>query len=87
MRTETIRRHATSLTAASATLLLSAGLSSADPFFFSTGNPDGLIGTLSRPAGPGLLQTETADDFVLTRPTTSERPVHRRSPRPKFPRG
>jgi len=39
------------------------------PFFFSTGNPDGLIGTLSRPSGPGLLQTETADDFVLTQAT------------------
>lgn len=41
----------------------------ADDFFFSTGNPDGQIGTLSRPAGAGLLQTETADDFVLTHPT------------------
>jgi hypothetical protein len=38
----------------------------AQTLLFSTGNPDGLIGTLSRPAGPGLLQTETADDFVLT---------------------
>jgi hypothetical protein len=32
---------------------------------FSTGNPDGLMGSLSRPSGPGLLETETADDFVL----------------------
>jgi hypothetical protein len=32
---------------------------------FSTGNPDGKIATLSRPAGPGALETETADDFVL----------------------
>jgi hypothetical protein len=32
---------------------------------FSTGTPDGKIGTLSRTAGPGLLETETADDFVL----------------------
>jgi hypothetical protein len=40
------------------------------PFFFSTGNPDGKIGTLSRPAGPGLLETETADDFITTLPTT-----------------
>jgi hypothetical protein len=39
-------------------------------FFFSTGNPDGLIGTLSRPASLGLLQTETADDFVLTQTTS-----------------
>ena len=32
---------------------------------FSTGSPDGKIATLSRPAGVGLLETETADDFVL----------------------
>jgi FG-GAP-like repeat len=38
---------------------------SASSFFFSTGSPDGLIGTLSRPASAGLVQTETADDFVL----------------------
>jgi PEP-CTERM motif-containing protein len=40
---------------------------SATPFFFSTGNPDGLIATLSRPSGPALLETETADDFILGR--------------------
>ena len=38
---------------------------SASSFSFSTGAPDGLIGTLSRPASAGLVQTETADDFVL----------------------
>src|SRR6266516_3393235 len=38
---------------------------SADSFFFSTGSPDGLIGTLSRPASNGHVETETADDFVL----------------------
>ena len=38
---------------------------SATSFSFSTGAPDGLIGTLSRPASAGLVQTETADDFVL----------------------
>jgi hypothetical protein len=41
----------------------------ADSFTFSTGNPDGLIGTLSRPASAGIVQTETADDFVLSHPT------------------
>jgi hypothetical protein len=35
---------------------------------FSTGNPDGKIATLSRPAAPGLLETETADDFILGQP-------------------
>ena len=39
------------------------------PFFFSTGNPDGKIATLSRTASPGKLETETADDFVTTRTT------------------
>ncbi len=42
---------------------------SADSFFstfFSTGNPDGKIGTLSRPASAGMVQTETADDFILS---------------------
>jgi hypothetical protein len=38
---------------------------SASSFSFSTGSPDGLIGTLSRPASDGLVQTETADDFIL----------------------
>ena len=37
----------------------------AAPFFFSTGNPDGLIATASRPASAGKLETESADDFVL----------------------
>lgn len=40
-------------------------------FFFSTGNPDGLIGTLSRPASPGLNETETADDFITTQTLTT----------------
>jgi hypothetical protein len=42
-------------------LILSAVLflpprASASPFFFTTGSPDGSIGTLSRPASPGLVQ-------------------------------
>jgi hypothetical protein len=41
----------------------------ADPFFFSTGDPDGLIATLARVASPGNLETETADDFVTIQPT------------------
>jgi hypothetical protein len=48
---------------------LSSGVAFADPFVFSTGNPDGLIATLSRVASPGKLETETADDFVTTQPT------------------
>jgi hypothetical protein len=50
-------------------LLSLAPRASADSFFstfFSTGDPDGKIGTLSRPASAMLVQTETADDFVLS---------------------
>ncbi len=49
--------------------LLPAIPAAATPFFFSTGNPDGLIATLSRTASAGKLETETADDFVTTVPT------------------
>jgi len=42
----------------------------AEPFFFSTGDPDGLLGALSQPAGGGTLETETADDFALTATTS-----------------
>ena len=45
------------------------GSANAGPFFFSTGNPDGLIGTLARPGGPGAIETETADDFILSQTT------------------
>ena len=47
-------------------LLLAASQASAGAFFFSTGNPDGKIATLSRPASPGKMETETADDFLTT---------------------
>ena len=42
----------------------------AEPFFFSTGTPDGLLGALSQPADSGRLETETADDFILTETTS-----------------
>lgn len=41
----------------------------ADPFHFSTGNPDGLIGTASRPASAGKIEIESADDFILNSTT------------------
>jgi hypothetical protein len=56
-----------------AMVVMSCGLASspaaADPFFFSTGSPDGLIATLSRVASTGKLETETADDFLTTQST------------------
>jgi hypothetical protein len=38
-------------------------------FFFSTGNPDGLMAAATRPATSGKFEIETADDFVLTSET------------------
>jgi hypothetical protein len=52
-----------------ALVLLWPSAAVADTFFFSTGNPDGQIATLSRTASPGKLETETADDFVTSAPT------------------
>src|SRR5450432_3332563 len=34
-------------------------------YFFSTGNPDGLMATASRPSSGGKIETESADDFVV----------------------
>ena len=42
----------------------------ADPFFFSTGDPDGKIATGSRPASAGKIEIESADDFVLNSMTS-----------------
>ncbi len=42
----------------------------AEPFLFSTGSPDRLLGALSQPASSNSLETETADDFILTRTTS-----------------
>ena len=57
-----------------AALALAALFSPAAPvradFFFSTGNPDGLMATATRPDnGPGQFEIESGDDFVLTNPT------------------
>ena len=52
-----------------ALLLLTAPVT-ATPFFFSTGNPDGKMATASRPDTAGKFEIESADDFVLTGPTS-----------------
>ena len=39
--------------------------------FFSTGNPDGLVATATRPASAGKFEIESADDFVLDQHSTS----------------
>ena len=48
-----------------------SGIASAQntQFIVSTGNPDGKLGALSRRPSPGKLETETADDFVLSQTT------------------
>ena len=42
----------------------------ADPFFFSTGNPDGRMATAARPESAGKFEIETGDDFALTAQTS-----------------
>jgi hypothetical protein len=39
-------------------------------FSFSTGAPDGLMATASRPPVPGKLEIEAADDFILSQETS-----------------
>ncbi len=49
-----------------AVVLSWSGPASAVPFFFSTGNVDGLIATASRPSSAGKIEIESADDFVVS---------------------
>jgi hypothetical protein len=63
-------RVATAVFGSSLGVLLFAAQAPASSFFFSTGDPDGKIATLSRPASDGTIQTETADDFLIVNDTT-----------------
>ncbi len=63
----TFRRHLVAVTMTAAVWF--ATPASANLFVFSTNNPDGLLGALSRRPSPGKLETETADDFILTQAT------------------
>jgi len=47
-------------------ILAWVGPASAVPFFFNSGNPDGLMATASRPSSAGKIEIETADDFVVS---------------------
>ena len=69
-RTSLFHRRAIQAIASAATFMVTVGISYAGPFFFSTGNPDGLIATASRPDSAGKFEIESADDFVLTSATT-----------------
>jgi hypothetical protein len=53
-------------------LVLALGVPAvADPFFFTTGNPDGRIGVASRPPSKdgSKIEIEAADDFILSTQT------------------
>jgi PEP-CTERM motif len=50
-------------------LLSSAHSVNADQFFFSTGDPDGKIGTAARP-DVSAFEIESADDFILSQATS-----------------
>ncbi|PYS19129.1 MAG: PEP-CTERM sorting domain-containing protein [Acidobacteria bacterium] len=66
------------LSLATAILMIGIGLAEpawAEHFFFSTGNPDGRLGALSRRPSPGKIETETADDFALTETTVISQAV------------
>ena len=50
--------------------LLTTMPAAATPFFFSTGDPDAKMATASRPSTSGKFEIKSADDFVLTQPTS-----------------
>jgi len=62
-------RLRTSLAAAMITAGVLATPAWAGTFSFTTGNTDGLLGALSRSESTGKIETETADDFILTETT------------------
>ena len=70
-RTNPAKTLVLALVSSLSALLLLTSQASAQSFSFSTGNPDGKIGTLSRPSSAGKIQTETADDFILAQPRSS----------------
>jgi len=59
----------TSTVAIGLAFMLSSSAAYADPFFFSTGDPDGRMATASRPESLNKIEIESADDFVLTSQT------------------
>ena len=63
-----MRRISCFLAALALALMLGAP-ASADDFFFSAGEPDGLMAAASRPESPGKIEIEAADDFILASPT------------------
>jgi len=64
-----MNRHALTVAAFFAAFLASSS-AFAVPFFFTTGSPDGLLATASRPASGGKIEIESADDFTTTQTTS-----------------
>ena len=58
---------------AMALVLAGATAASADPFSFSTGDPDGRMAAASRPESHGKIEIEAADDFILQSETHLDR--------------
>jgi len=58
-------RRMTSFLTVLAFMFVTAATASAGSFFFSTGAPDGRIGTASRPESHRKIEIESADDFIL----------------------
>jgi hypothetical protein len=49
-----------------ASFLATARVASAAPFFFSTGNVDGLFASATRPESGSIFEIETGDDFIVS---------------------
>jgi hypothetical protein len=58
---------------AMALVLAGAPAAAADPFSFSTGEPDGRMATASRPESHHKIEIESADDFILASETQLDR--------------
>lgn len=68
-----IRLRSLALAATCSSLMLNAPSAWADPFAFSTGDPDGKIATSSRPGTASKIEVESADDFILASTTKLNR--------------
>jgi len=68
MKGDTMNLHAL-VVAMTTSLVLWPTVALAAPFDFSTGSPDGLMATASRPDSPGKIEIESADDFILASQT------------------
>jgi hypothetical protein len=64
-----MKRHSVIILSLAA--LLPTPMSYAVPFFFTTGSPDALLGSASRPASAGKIGIESADDFTTTASLTT----------------